>query len=102
MPVRYILAASIVVRIKPATKESIDTTICHAGTLPDGIRAIITMGDEKGIMLPHTERGESGLPTAVVIMMNDKMMGIVMGNIRDCASCGSSFTTLPTAANKDA
>ena len=26
--------------------------------------------------------------------------GIVMGSIRDCASCGSSFMTLPMAANK--
>ena len=90
------------VSIKPAISESIDTMICHAGTLPDGIRAIITIGDEKGIMLLQTERGESGLPTAVVIMMNDRMIGMVMGNIRDCASCGSSFTTLPTAANKEA
>lgn len=82
--------------------ESIETRICQAGTLPDGIRAIITIGDEKGIILPQTEIGASGFPTAVVIMINDKIIGIVMGNISDCASCGSSFTTLPTAANKDA
>ena len=28
-------------------------------------------------------------------------MGMVIGNIKLCASCGSSFTTLPTAANKE-
>ena len=102
MPVRYIFAASNVVSIKPAINEIIDTAICHAGTLPDGIRAIITIGEENGIMLPQTEMGASGFPAAVVIITNDKIIGIVMGNINDCASCGSSFTTLPTAANNEA
>ena len=92
----------MVVNIKPAISEIIETAICHAGTLPDGMRAIITIGDEKGIMLPQTEIGASGLPAAVVIITNDKIMGIVIGSIKDCASCGSSFTTLPTAANKEA
>src|SRR5665213_2678886 len=86
--------------MNPTTSESIETIICHAGTFPDGIRPIITIGEEKGIMLPQTEMGASGFPTAVVIITKDKMMGIVIGNINDCASCGSSFTTLPTAANK--
>jgi len=92
----------MVVNIKPATNEIMDTAICQPGTLPDGMRAIITIGEEKGIILPQTEMGASGLPAAVVIIMNDKMMGIVMGSISDCASCGSSFTTLPTAANNEA
>ena len=41
------------------------------------------------------------LAAAVVIIMNDKIIGIVIGNINDCASCGSSFITLPTAANNE-
>lgn len=92
----------MVVRIKPAISDNIDTTICQAGTLPDGIRAIITIGDEKGIILPHIAIGESGFATAAVMIINDKRRGMVIGNIRDCASCGSSLTTLPTAANKEA
>ena len=79
-----------------------DTATCQNGTLPEGMRAIITIGEEKGIILPQTESGASGLPAAVVIIIKDKIIGIVIGNISDCASCGSSFTTLPTAANKDA
>src|SRR6185312_14444084 len=102
MPVRYIFAASIVVKIKPAISESIETSNCHTGTFPDGIRAIITIGEEKGMTLPHTEIGASGFPTAVVMMINDRRIGMVIGNIKDCASWGSSLTTLPTAANKDA
>lgn len=82
--------------------ENMETTNCHIGTFPDGIRPIITIGEEKGMMLAHTEMGASGFPTAVVMMIKDKIMGIVMGNINDCASCGSSFTTLPTAANNEA
>lgn len=92
----------MVVRTNPATNDSMETISCQAGTLPDGILAIITIGDEKGIMLPHTASGESGFPAAAVIMINDKMMGMVIGNINDCASWGSSFTTLPTAANREA
>ena len=92
----------MVVKIKPAIRESIETMICQAGTPPDGMRAIITIGDEKGIRLPQTATGESGLAAAVVIIINDKIIGMVIGNINDCASCGSSFTTLPTAANNEA
>ena len=71
----------MVVNTKPATNEIIDTAICHTGTLPEGMRAIITIGEENGIILPHTEIGASGLPAAVVIITNDKMMGIVIGSI---------------------
>ena len=92
----------MVVSTKPTTRESIETINCQAGTLPEGILAIITIGDEKGIILPQTAIGASGFPAAVVMIINDKMMGIVIGNISDCASCGSSFTTLPTAANSEA
>ena len=38
----------------------------------------------------------------LVIIINDKMIGIVMGSISDCASCGSSLITLPIAANREA
>ena len=92
----------MVVKINPAIKDIIDTASCHAGTPPDGILAIITIEEENGIILAHTEIGASGFAAAVVIIIKDKMIGIVMGSIKDCASCGSSLTTLPTAANKAA
>ena len=92
----------MVVRMNPATSDNMETAICHAGTFPDGMRAIITIGDERGIILPQTAIGASGFPTAVDMITNDKMIGMVIGNINDCASCGSSLTTLPTAANNEA
>ncbi len=73
----------MVVKINPAIRENIDTIICQAGTLPEGILAIITIGEENGIILPQTEIGASGLPTAVVMIINDKIIGIVIGNIND-------------------
>lgn len=76
--------------------------ICQAGTPPEGILAIITIGEENGIRLPQTANEESGLAAAVVIIINDKIIGIVIGNMSDWASCGSSFTTLPTAAKSEA
>ena len=96
------VAASIVVRIKPPTKESMEMMSCQTGTFPEGIRAIITIGEEKGIMLAQTAKVESGFPAAAVMIMKDKTIGIVIGIINACASCGSSFTTLPTAAKSAA
>ena len=90
------------VSINPATRETIERASCQNGTLPEGIRAIITIEEENGIMLAHTEIGASGFAAAVVIIIKDKMIGIVTGNIKDWASCGSSLTTLPTAANNAA
>ena len=92
----------MVVNMNPAINDTIETASCQTGTLPEGIRHIITIEDENGIILAQTETGASGLATAVVIIIKDKIIGIVMGNIKDCASCGSSLTTLPTAANKAA
>ena len=34
----------------------------------------------------QTATGESGLAAAVVIIINDKIIGMVIGNINDCAS----------------
>ena len=92
----------MVVMIKPPINESMEMINCQAGTPPEGILAIITMGEEKGIILAQTAKEESGFPAAAVIMMKDKMIGIVIGIMSACASCGSSFTTLPTAAKSAA
>ena len=99
MPVRYILPASQVVNINPPIRDSIETAICQNGG-DEANRPIITIGDVSGIMLAQTITGASGLSILADIIKNANMMGITIGNINDCASCGSSFTTLPTAANK--
>lgn len=78
----------MVVSRKPATKETIDKASCHMGTPPDGILAIITMDEENGIMLAQTAIGVSGLAAAADIMMKDKMIGIMIGNMSACASWG--------------
>ena len=75
---------------------------CHTGTPPEGMRDIMTMEDENGIILDHIAMGVSGLAAAAVAMIKDRTIGIVIGSISDCASWGSSFTTLPTAANREA
>ena len=92
----------MVVRINPPTNESIEMMSCQTGTFPEGMRAIITIGEEKGIILAQTAKEESGFPAAAVMMMKDKTIGIVIGIISACASCGSSLTTLPTAAKSAA
>ena len=105
IPVLYIFPQSHTEKTNPAINKAIESPSCQYGTVPgtpNGIRAIIIIGELKGMILPHTANAESGLATAVVIMINDKIMGMVIGSIRDCASCGSSFTTLPTAAKRDA
>ena len=101
IPVRYILPASQVVKINPATNSIIEVSNWYQGT-PLGMRPIITIGEVNGIMLAHTMMELSGVFKLLLIIMNAKMMGMVMGNISDCASCGSSFITLPMAANKEA
>ena len=82
-----------------------DVKSCHQGTAsgtPFAILPIMTMGEQNGIMLPQTAVGLFGVLTLVLRMTKERMIGMVIGNINDWASCGSSFTTLPTAANKDA
>ena len=55
----------MVVRINPPTNESIEMMSCQTGTLPEGMRAIITIGEEKGIILAQTAKEESGFPAAI-------------------------------------
>ena len=60
----------------------------------------MTMGALKGMILAQTASGPAESCTAIVIITKEKIIGSVMGSISDCASWGSSFTALPTAANK--
>ena len=54
------------------TSESMETAICQIGTVPVGSLAIITIGDEKGTILPQTDNGASGFPAAVDMITKDK------------------------------
>ena len=77
------------VNIKPAINNAIDKPNCHHGTVfgtPKGIRAIITIGELKGIILDHTAIGLEGFDMAGVIKAMEKMTSMVMGKLRDCAS----------------
>ena len=60
IPVLYILPANQVVKIKPAINKDIDKPSCHHGTVagtPNGILAIITIGELKGMILAQTAMG---------------------------------------------
>jgi hypothetical protein len=60
------------------------------------------MGDVNGIRLAQNAAGLSGLSALLERIIKPKIIGIETGSIRDWASCGSSFTTLPIAANNAA
>ena len=104
IPVLYILPANQVVKIKPAINRLMDKPNCHHGTVagtPNGIRAIITIGELKGIILAHTAMGLPGLLIAGVINAMEKMTSMVMGKLKDWASLISSLMALPIAAYKE-
>lgn len=65
---------------------------------PNGILAIITMGELIGIMLAQNANGPVGSAIALVISAIEKITSNVTGKERDCASRMSSLTALPIAA----
>ena len=81
--------------------KAIDKPSCHQGTVPgtpNGILAIITIGELKGIILAQKATGPVGSAIALVIRIMEKITSKVTGKARDCASRMSSFTALPIAA----
>jgi hypothetical protein len=105
MPVRYILALSQVVKRKPMTRQTIDRLNSQYATVlgtPNGILDIITIGEKNGMILLHLARELVGSLMELIMMIIAITMGMVIGNVRLCASWASSFTALPTAANKAA
>lgn len=82
----------------------IDKPNCHQGTVlgtPNGMRAIITMGELKGIILAQTAMALLGLEMAGAIKAMEKIMSMVIGKLNDWASLISSFMALPMAAYKE-
>ena len=77
-----------------------DSPSCHQGTVlgtPNGIRAIITIGELNGMILAQTANGLVGLAMAALIMAIERITSMVMGKLSDWASRISSFTALPIA-----
>ena len=86
--------------MKPATSKVMDNPNCHQGTvpgIPKGILTIIIIGELKGMILPQTANGPVGSFSTAVIITIEKIIGIIKGKLRDCASLISSFTALPIA-----
>jgi hypothetical protein len=69
----------------------------HAGT-PYAMRAIITIGDVKGITDPQIERALSGYWNVCNIRNSPIIRGIVIGKM-SCWVSASLSTAAPTAAN---
>ena len=74
-----------------------DKTNCQAGTLK-GILASMTIGDENGTIDAQKASAECGSCTTLSMMNKDKMIGIVIGNVKVCDWVSSSDRE-PTAAN---
>ena len=89
------------VKIKPAISKDMESASCHQGTVPgtpNGILAIITIGELKGMMLAQKATGPVGSAIALVIRIMEKMTSKVTGKASDWASRISSLTALPIAA----
>ena len=72
--------------MNPATSKDMDRPNCHQGTVlgtPKGIRAIITIGELKGIMLAQIATGLVGLAMALLIKAIERITSIVIGKAKD-------------------
>ena len=69
--------------MNPPTSAATDKASSHHATVPspNGKRAIIIIGDVKGIILHHTASGPVGLAIALVLAIMENMIGMVIGNI---------------------
>jgi hypothetical protein len=96
IPTRYIFAANHTIPTNVAKRIPSERRISQVGT-PHGIRAIITIGEVKGIYEHHTATGELGSLRMVIITKIEIMIGIITGVCNCCASCTES-TLEPIAA----
>ena len=78
----------------------IDTPICQKGT-PNGILAIITIGEVRGIIEHQKDSGLSGFRIVPIATSSAKIIGIVTGSI-NCWVSVSLSTADPIAAKTDA
>ena len=100
IPVLYIFAA---IQTKPrnvTTINIIEMAICHIGT-PNGMRAIITIGEVSGIIEHQNESELSGFCMVPIATIRARIIGIVTGSI-NCWVSVSLSTADPIAAKTDA
>ncbi len=100
MPVRYTLAAIQTNPINVITIRNIERKICQYGT-PKGIRAIITIGEVKGIIENQKAIELSGFCMVPMATIRASIIGIVTGSINCCVSVSLS-TAEPIAAKTEA
>jgi hypothetical protein len=86
--------------MKVISIRNIERKICQYGT-PNGILAIITMGDVRGIIENQKEIELSGFCIVPIATKSPRMIGIVTGSINCCVSVSLS-TAEPIAANIEA
>ncbi|MCY1553167.1 hypothetical protein D9M68_896220 [compost metagenome] len=72
--------------MKPSTRQAAEASNCQVGT-PNGMRAIITIGEVSGKILPNTAIPLLGSLITAVIRIKLKMIGKVMMVVNCCASC---------------
>lgn len=75
--------------------------ICSHHDTWNGILVIIIIGEEKGNMEPQNAAEENGWDKVTDINTIEIMIGMVIGNVKVCASL-SSVTAAPIAANWEA
>ncbi len=96
MPTRYIFAESHTMPAKEAYSKAKDVHICQAG-MPNGMRAIITIGEVKGIIDVQTASEDAGFCTTDILTT----MPIMIGMTAMLTSWDASWmlsTAEPTAA----
>jgi hypothetical protein len=100
MPVRYILAASQVQARKVRISKITEANIWGAGGKPNGIRAIITMGDVRGMIENQTASFPEGFRKVLIMISSPMTNGIITGNMNCCVSVSLSQAA-PMAANNE-
>ena len=86
--------------IKVIYRITNDTIISHVG-IPKGMRAIITIGEENGIIEHQKAIGELGSLNTDIMIIIERMIGIIMMEWNCWLSCIES-TAEPEAAKSDA
>ena len=74
IPTRYILAATHTMPMNEMNSNASDTIISHAG-MPNGTRAIITIGDVNGMIDIQNATGVFGSVAAPIAQIRPMMTG---------------------------
>ena len=100
IPTRKIFEAMNVVATYDAERITTESTISHVA-MPRGMRAIITIGEVKGIIDDQKAIGELGSLKTDIIMIMARMIGIIIMEL-NCWLSWIESTAEPAAAYNDA